>query len=201
MSESATAVVASSELLDVIQRRWSPRAFADRPVPADELNLALEAARWAASSMNDQPWHFLVGDKYSNPEAYDRIFDTLVPFNQAWAKSAPVLIMVVARKVFAYNGKPSPTALYDTGMAAGQLVLQATALGLVTHQMGGFDHAKAHELLGIPENHEAVAVMAVGWPGDPETLPAELRDREKAPRQRKPVSDFVFGGQWGQPLS
>lgn len=193
-TSTATAVLNSTELLDVIQRRWSPRAFSSRPVAAEELALLFEAARWAPSAMNDQPWTFVLGDKHTNPDTYTRIFDTLVPQNQAWAQAAPVLVLVLARTVFARNGRPSPTALYDTGMAAAQLVLQATALGLVIHQMGGFEPGKAREYLSIPEQYHPVAVMAIGWPGDADTLSEELRERERAPRQRKPVNEVVLTG-------
>jgi nitroreductase len=183
-------------VMDVVLHRWSPRAFADKPVADADLRSLFEAARWAASSSNEQPWRFLAGRR--GDETYRRIFDSLVEFNQKWARSAPVLILSVARKTYERNGDANYHALHDTGAASAQLALQATALGLHVHSMGGFDHAKARQLFGIPEEFDMGAAIAVGYLGDPEQLEGSMKDRELAPRERKPLEQIVFG-MWGEP--
>lgn len=181
---------------DLIRERWSPRAFADRPVEPEKLASVFEAARWAASAANRQPWYFLYATK-ENSEAHARFVSLLWELNVRWAQNAPVLILVVA-KHYDTPGRER-ASLYDVGMAAGNLVAQAVALGLTTHQMGGFDANKAIETLHIPANHEPLAMIALGYPGDPDALPDDLRARELAPRIRKPTSEFVFAGQWDEP--
>ena len=183
-------------MLEPILHRWSPRAYADRDVPAEDLKKAFEAARWAASSNNEQPWRFLVGRR--GDATYTKILDTLVPFNQAWANNAPVLILSVARKHFTRNGELNPHSWHDTGAAMANLGVQATALGLHTHSMAGFDHDKAQAAFHIPDDFETIAVTAVGYLGDAEILPEALRKLEQAPRQRKDLKEFVFG-EWDQP--
>ena len=182
---------------DLIARRWSPRAFADRPVPAAALRQLFEAARWAASCFNAQPWLYLVATR-EHPAEYKKMLDCLVEFNQGWAKAAPVLAISVAQLKFQHNGEPNRHAQHDVGAASISLALQATALGLAVHQMGGFDAQRARQTYGIPAEYEPVAAIAIGYPGDPASLPDELRKRETAPRTRKPVSEFVFSGAWGQ---
>ena len=181
---------------DLIARRWSPRAFADRPVSAATLRQLFEAARWAASSYNDQPWYYLVATQ-EHPGEFQKMLACLVEFNQAWAKAAPVLAISVARAKFHHDGSPNLHALHDVGAASALLALQATALGLAVHQMAGFDAGKARETYHLPADYQPVAAMAIGYPGDPAALPEKLRERETAPRTRKPVSDFVFTGDWG----
>jgi nitroreductase len=187
---------AESGVLDIILKRWSPRTYADKPVPSGDLVKMFTAASWAASSTNEQPWRFLVGKK--GDATYAKIFEALVPFNQGWAGSAPVLILSVAKKTFAKNGRPNGYALHDLGAASATLSLQATALGLHTHGMGGVDKEKARELFGIPEDFEVGAVWAVGYLGDPETLPEQLREMEIAGRERKGLGEFVFA-EWETP--
>ena len=182
---------------DLIARRWSPRAFADRPVSPDVLRQLFEAARWAASSNNDQPWFYLVAGR-ENPAEFQKMLACLVEFNQGWAKAAPVLAISVARSNFAQDGSPNGHARHDVGAASALLCIQATALGLAVHQMAGFDAALARKTYGIPAEYEPVAAMAIGYAGDPASLPQKLRERETAPRARKPVSDFVFSGAWNQ---
>ena len=182
---------------DLIRERWSPRAFADRPVEPEKLASLFEAARWAASAANRQPWRFIVATK-EDPEAHARFVSLLWELNVRWAQNAPVLILVVAQHY--ENPGRERASLYDVGMAASNLVTQATALGLVTHQMGGFDISRAIEVLNIPAGHEPLAIIALGYPGDPDTLPDDLRAREIAPRTRKPTSDFVFAGRWDESL-
>ena len=182
----------------LLQRRWSPRAFADRMVEPEQLQSLFEAARWAPSSNNEQPWHFIVGTK-ADPSAHDRLVACLKEGNRKWAFRAPVLILSVARLNLEDEGAPNRHAWHDTGMAALSLCLQATALGLVTHQMAGFEIEKARTDLGIPAGYEPVAMIAVGYPGAPASLPDYLRERELKPRERKAVTEFVSHGRWNGP--
>lgn len=184
-------------VIEDILKRWSPRAFSEKPVSPEKLKEAFEAARWAASCFNEQPWRFLAGHR--GDETYKKIFDGLVEFNQVWARRAPVLILSVAKKTFGHNGAPNYHGLHDTGAATAYLALQATALGFHTHSMGGFDHAKALKSFNIPDDFSAGAVTALGYLGDPDALPDELRQRESAPRQRKELGEIVFSD-WGKPL-
>jgi len=182
---------------DLIARRWSPRAFADRPVAKVSLLQLFEAARWAASSNNDQPWYYLVATR-DHPAEFQQMLACLVEFNQAWAKAAPVLAISVARTNFQRDASPNHHARHDVGAASALLSLQAAALGLAVHQMAGFDAERARATYHIPEDYQPVAAMAIGYPGDPAALPEKLRERENAPRARKPVSEFVYSGDWGR---
>ncbi|MBD2213257.1 nitroreductase family protein [Nostoc linckia FACHB-104] len=180
---------------DFIRSRWSPRAFSDRAVEPEKLLSLLEAARWAPSSYNHQPWSFIVATKEDATE-YNRLLSTLVEFNQGWAKNAPILILAIA-KIRTDDGKTNRHAFHDVGLALENLILQATSLGLFAHQIGGFNPEKAREVYQIPEDYEPATVVTVGYPGDPQNLPDGLRDRELAPRTRKPLTEFVFTGKWG----
>jgi nitroreductase len=182
----------------LIRSRWSPRSFSSREVSAKDLRTILEAARWAASSFNEQPWRFLVATK-SDPTAYQKLLNILVEFNQQWARTAPVLMLTVAKKTFANNGAPNHHALHDTGAALANLMLQATALGLYAHGMAGYDHERARKELGIPDDYEVGAAVAIGYLDSPDKLPEDLSKREVAPRQRKPLEEIVFGAGWNQP--
>ena len=182
---------------DLLRRRWSPRAFSDQPVEPEKLRCLLEAARWAPSSYNEQPWAYLVATR-EDPEEYARMLSVLAEGNIAWAQRAPVLMLSLARLNFERNGRPNRHAFHDVGQATANLVTQATALGLFVHQMAGFHAEKARELFSIPEGWEPVAAIALGYPGDPESLPEPLREREFAPRTRKPLEQFAFAGRWGQ---
>lgn len=186
-----------SPIHDLIKRRWSPRAFSAQAVEPLKLRSLLEAARWAASCFNEQPWNFIVATKESELE-FERLLGCLVESNARWARHAPVLMLSVARLNFERNAKPNRHAFHDVGQAAASLTLQATALGLVVHQMAGFDVAKARERFNIPEGYEPVAAIAVGYQGDLESLPEDLREKESAPRTRRPLESFVFTGTWGQ---
>jgi len=190
---------ADAGLHELIRERWSPRAFSGDPIPPAALDSLLEAARWAPSSMNEQPWSFILADRHSDPQGYARLESTLMEANRAWAGSAPVLGIAVARLAFARTGKPNRWAAYDTGQAVAQLTLQAVAVGLSVHQMGGFDADKARQLLGIPDGYEPVAALAIGYPGDDGDLSPEMRARELAPRQRRPATEWVYRSRWGQP--
>jgi nitroreductase len=181
---------------DLLKKRWSPRAFDERPVEADKLLSLFEAARWAPSSNNEQPWRFLVATKENKAE-YDRLFNCLVEGNQQWAHHAPMLLLSVAKLQFE-DGSPNRHAFHDTGMAAENLVLQATALGLVAHQMAGFRIDQARVACQIPEGYEPAAMIAVGYPGDPAQLSDRLRAREGQPRVRKPLTEVVYSTTWEQ---
>jgi nitroreductase len=184
-------------VLPVLHSRWSPRSFSDREVAPADLARVFEAARWAASSYNEQPWRFLVGTR--NSLTYKKIFDALAPFNQGWAGSAPVLILGASSTKFAHNGADNRNALYDLGAASSYLTLQAASLGIATHQMAGFDVAAARQALAIPENYAIGAVIALGYQGEPAALANEqMLAQEIAPRQRKPLKDFVFSS-WDSP--
>jgi nitroreductase len=184
-------------IIPAILHRWSPRSFSDRPVSPRDLEIVFEAAHWAASSYNEQPWRFLVGTRGS--ETYEKIFSSLIEINQKWAKSAPVLILDAAKTTFSHNNAPNAVALYDLGAAAATLCYQATAIGLHTHQMGGYDRAVARKAFDIPEDYILGAVMALGYLGEPSalTIPMMLQ-QETSPRQRKPLSEIVFSA-WNHP--
>jgi len=183
---------------ELISRRWSPRAFSERPVEPDKLVSLFEAARWASSSSNEQPWAFLVASQ-QDPKKFEALAGVLVEFNRTWANKAPVLILALAHTQFEKDGKPNRHALYDLGQAAANLSLQATALGLATHPMAGFNVEAARELFAVPEGWEPVSMIALGYPGDPDSLTEKLRQRETAQRHRKPLESFVFSGAWGHP--
>jgi len=185
---------------DLIVKRWSPRAFSPKPVPPDVLRSLFEAARWAASSYNDQPWSYMVATK-DDEKNFSKMLSVLMDMNAAWAKDAPVLAISVARQNFKHNGTPNRVALHDVGAASAQLTFEATSRGLLVHQMGGFHRDKAREAFGIPEGWEPVSALAIGYPGDPETLPEPLRKTELAERTRKPLSEFVMSGHWGHTAS
>jgi nitroreductase len=180
----------------LIRERWSPRSFAEKAVPKDVLRSLFEAARWAPSSNNQQPWAYLVATK-DDKESFDKMLGVLVEFNASWAKNAAVLAIAVAELFFPKNKVPNRNAQYDTGAASALLSVEATAQGLAVHQMAGFDPEKARQAFAIPAGWDAIATLAIGYPGDPNSLPPKLKDRELAPRTRKPISEFVMTGQWG----
>jgi len=183
----------------LIAERWSPRAFADRPVEEGMLHRLFEAARWAPSSFNEQPWSFIVAMR-TDEEAHAAIASCLSEGNRAWAEKAPVLMISVAKLRFEHNDKPNRHAYYDVGQAVAMLSVQATDLELVLHQMAGFDRDKAREVLEIPEDHDPVTAIALGFPGDPEKLPADLQKREYAPRERDGFDQFVWTGVFGEAM-
>lgn len=182
-------------ILDLIAERWSPRAFQSRPVEHEKIIAMLEAARWAASSRNAQPWSFIVATS-DQPQDHLVMVRCLGERNQRWARHAPLLMLVVA-EVETPEGQRSRTAFYDAGLAVGNLSVQAAHDGLMLRQMGGFDRDLARALYGIPPTHEPVCVLAIGYRGDPGALPEDMRDGESAPRTRKPLSDMVFSTKWG----
>jgi len=184
-------------VLPVIHHRWSSRAFSARDVTDGDLHRIFEAARWAASSFNEQPWRFIVGRKGDATHA--AIAASLMGFNQEWAPKAPVLILAVAQAKFAHNGTPNAHALYDLGASVAHLTLQAAELGMTSHQMAGFDRDKARQLLAIPEEYLMGVTVALGYQDDPSTLANErLVQLETTPRSRKSLDEMVFS-HWGQP--
>jgi nitroreductase len=185
---------------ELLRRRWSPRAFSSRPIEPEKLRSLLEAARWAASCFNEQPWSFLVATN-DNPTEYAQMLHCLVEGNQQWACQAPVLMISVSKQRFDFNGKPNRTAQHDVGLAVENLVIQATALDLWVHQMAGIHLDKIRTTYGIPEGFDPVAGIAIGYAGDPETLPEKYREQERKPRVRKTLPEFVFGGRWGEPAA
>jgi nitroreductase len=181
---------------ELITARWSPYAFADRPVPKEDLLSLFEAARWAPSSYNEQPWGYFVATK-EDPEAFAKLLSCLVEGNQVWAKAAPVLALGCTRLLFARNGQPNAAAVHDLGLASENLCLEATARGLTVHQMIGILPERARELYQVPEGVQPLTGLAIGYPGDPGNLPEHLRARDAARRPRKPLAEFLFGAKWG----
>jgi nitroreductase len=183
---------------DLLADRWSPYGFDDHPVAEADLASLFEAARWAASSYNEQPWTFFVATKKAAAE-FERLLSCLLPANQVWAKAAPVLVLGVVSLKFAKTKKDNRAAVHDLGLASANLVMEATARGLSVHQMIGILPDRARRLYRIPAHAEAWTAMAIGYKADADQLPEELRERDLAPRTRKPTGEFVFTGSWGQP--
>jgi len=182
---------------EILKRRWSPRAFADRMVESEKLRSLFEAARWAPSSFNEQPWFFIVATK-EKLEEHARLLSCLVEKNQQWARLAPVLMVSVAKLKFEKTGKPNRHAFHDVGLAMGNMLVEATALGLCVHQMAGLFPEKVREIYGVPDGFEPVAAIAIGYAAEVEVLPEPFREQELGPRIRKPISSFVFQGNWGE---
>jgi nitroreductase len=182
---------------ELITKRWSPYGFADRPVSADDLRALFEAARWAPSSYNEQPWSYIVATR-DDPDNFARVLSCLVEGNQAWAQAAPVLALGCTSLFFKKNGKPNAAAIHDLGLAASNLCLEATARGLSVHQMIGILPDKAREVFRIPDGVQPLTGLAIGYAADPATLPEKFKARDLSPRTRKPLEEFVFGGEWGE---
>ena len=192
---------ADHDIHELIARRWSPRAFdATRSIPRDELLRLFEAARWSPSSMNEQPWAFLVVDRQHSPDAHTTLLETLTERNQAWAASAPVLVLVAVRIALA-RGESGLPSWYDAGQAVAFLTLQATSQGVSVRQMEGFDRDRARLAGAVPSEFVPAVVMALGYAGDPEGLTVERhRSAELQPRVRRPISEFAFDAVWGRGL-
>ncbi len=180
-----------SVVLDVIKNRKSRRAYSPTPIESEKIKSLFEAARWAPSSMNDQPWTYIYATK-DQPELWNKLFEALNDSNKVWAKEAPLLVLSLARKHFSLNGRPNGSASYDLGSANAFLTLQATALDLNIHQMGGYDRNITIRNLNIPDQYELGVIMAIGYLGSADTLPENLKHRELAPRQRIVQREFVM---------
>lgn len=191
----------STPIFPVLAQRYSGVSFdATRNVSHEDLLTLAEAARWAPSCFGDEPWRFIICSKHANPEAWNKALQCLTEKNQAWCQHAPVLIITCASLVFDHNGSPNSFGPYDTGAAAMSICVQATALGLMTHQMAGFVADKARELFLIPETVKPLSMMAVGYQLPADKLLEEFKTRELAPRKRKPLNEHFFGGAWGTGL-
>ncbi len=182
---------------DLLRRRWSPRAFAGRPVEPEKIQRLFEAARWASSCFNEQPWVFIMATA-DQAQEYGKLLGCLMEGNQVWAKQAPLLILTLAKLHFDHNGKSNRHALHDVGLAVGNLVVQATAVDLVVHQMAGILPDMIRTQYAVPDTYEPLTALAIGYAGDPSALPDEIRERELAPRSRKSLPEMVFAQTWGQ---
>ncbi len=181
----------------LVASRFSPYAFADREVTREDLVSLFEAARWAPSSYNEQPWSYIVATREDGKE-YERLLSCLVDPNQAWAKAAPVLALGVARTRFVRNDKPNAAALHDLGAASAHLTFEASARGLAVHQMIGILPDRAREVYSIPDHSEALTGLAIGYAAEPANAPDPYRERDETPRQRKALTEFVFSGSYGK---
>lgn len=195
MSKKATT---DHPIHELISRRWSPYGFSSRPVPVADLRSLFEAARWAASSYNEQPWRFIVAIR-DDPTQFERLLSCLVEANQEWAKAVPVLALAVVSLRFSRNNKPNTVAMHDLGLAAASLTLEATARGLHVHQMAGIQPDRARELYHIPDGFQPLTALAIGYAADPATLPDELKQRDTEPRTRRPLNETVYSTNWGIP--
>lgn len=183
----------------LISNRWSPRAFDKKIPPREQVLKLLDAARWAPSSFNEQPWRFIVGIR-NEGESYEKVFNCLNGFNQKWAKNAPVLMLVCAKKTFSYNGKPNRHYMYDCGAAMASFSLQAIEDDLYVHQMAGITPEKAVEVFDVPEDFEVLTGVAVGYLGDPEMLEEKNQKSENKERARKELAEIAFMGDWGNSI-
>ncbi len=174
-----------------ILNRHSPRALSGEPVTEQELLTLFEAARWAPSAYNAQPWRFVYA--HQGTSHWQPLFDLLVEFNQGWVRHASALIVITAQSVFEQTGKPNPTHAFDTGAAWENLALQAQALGLVAHGMAGFNYEKAAEVISLPQDSVVLAMVAIGRPGKVEDLPESLREAEQL-TDRMPLMQIVHEG-------
>ena len=181
---------------EFLKQRWSPRAFTDQPVELEKLQRLLEASRWAPSCFNEQPWVFILTTK-ANQKEHDNLLSCLVDGNRTWAQHAPLLLLTVAKMHFNHNGELNRHAFHDIGLAIGNLLVQATAMDLVVHQMAGILPDRIRELYALPKGFEPVTGIAIGYQGVAEFLPEPFKERELAPRSRKPIKEWVFSGIWG----
>jgi nitroreductase len=188
---------ADHDILDLLRQRWSPRAFSADEVGANELHQLFEALRWAPSASNEQPWSFLVGMR-PQAAAFEQLLACLNAGNQAWARNAAGIVITVVRRDLAGKPQPNRTAQYDLGQAVAYFTFQATALGLVVHQMAGVDLDEVRRVGAVPDGYDPVTAIAFGYPAESSTLPEDIRKKDAAPRVRRPLREFVFGSSWGQ---
>jgi len=185
------------EIHPLISARWSPRAYSSKSIPADVIRRLFEAARWAPSSSNDQEWRYIIG--FRGDETYQKMFETMVEFNQLWAGEAPLLVLACGQTISAKTGKPSSIYAYDVGQSVATLGLQAVHEGLFVHQMGGFDKNKARKFFELPPEVEPLSLMAIGYYGDPANLHPGLQQSEKSERARNNFNTFVFTNKYLEP--
>jgi nitroreductase len=204
MSDPAHPKIArpDHEILDVIRQRWSPRAFNPaREVSRADLRRLFEAARWAPSSFNEQPWRFVVADRRLSPDAFAALHASLVPANRLWSAEVPTLVLLAVRTTLERDNAVNAHAWYDAGQAVAFLALQATAGDLAIRQVQGFDQEEARRACLVPAPFEPAVILAIGYAGDPEALTVDKhRAAERAPRQRRTIDEFVFEGTWGRSL-
>lgn len=187
---------------ELIAQRWSPRAFDDQKnVGHEQLIALLEAARWAPSCFGDEPWRYMVWNKHNDYEAWQRAYDCLTEGNQLWVRYAPVLLLATCASHFRHNGSPNRWAAYDTGAASENICLQATAMGLHAHQMGGFNAEKIQEAFSIPAEYHCMAMIAIGYQAEPGMLDDTLTQRELAERTREPLASRFFANAWGMGIT
>ena len=191
--------VTSKPIHELLARRWSPRAFDPaRPVSREQLMTLLEAGRWAPSCNGDEPWRYLIWDRKRDPEGFQKAFDCLSENNRKWVKNVPLLMLSCAGSNFEATGKPNRWTQHDTGAASVSMALQAEALGLAYHQMGGWDADKARAAFSIPAEYTPMAMIAVGYQASPDILDEETKAKELRPRGRKPLAERFFEGGWGK---
>jgi nitroreductase len=187
---------------ELLARRWSARAFdPNRPVSREQLRVLLEAGRWAPSCNGDEPWRYLIWDRARDPQGWQKAFDCLSENNKKWVKNVTLLMLSCAGSNFEATGKPNRWTQHDTGAASVSMALQATALGMMVHQMGGFDAEKARAAFAIPAGYNPMAMIAVGYQTGPDILDEETKAKELRPRARKPVAERFFEGGWGRPFA
>jgi nitroreductase len=195
--------ITSVPIHDLLARRWSPRAFdPKRPVSREQLKVLLEAGRWAPSCNGDEPWRYLIWDKGRDPQGWQKAFECLSENNKKWVKNVPLLMLSCAGSVFGATGKPNRWTQHDTGAASVSMALQAVALGLIVHQMGGWDVDKARAAFDIPADYTPMAMIAVGYQAEPDTIDdPEVKKKELTPRARKPLTERFFEGGWGKGIA
>ena len=184
----------------LLEKRWSPRSFSGKPVSAEALGSLFEAARWAASCYNEQPWRYIVARK-DQPDEYDKLLSCLVEGNQVWAMQAPVLMLAVTKKTFTFNGKPNAHARHDLGLATAGIMLQAAALDLYVHAMGGILPERAAEIYQVPDDFQVATGIALGFLGDLDSLDESMKATELETRVRKPLEEIVFTSSWAEPAA
>ena len=187
---------------ETLANRWSGRAYdASKKVSHEQVMALLEAARWAPSCFGDEPWRFIVWDKNTDAVAWQQAFDCIVPGNQTWVKDSALLVLACADTLFGHNQQPNRWAQYDTGAATENLCLQASSMGLMAHQMGGFNVDKTRETFVIPAQFTLMAMVSIGYAADIATVEGEDLARETAPRKRKPIGELFFSDAWGKPAA
>jgi nitroreductase len=199
MAETTNVLTLEHEIMPVLTQRRSPRAYSDKAVSAEVVEQVFTAASSSASCFGEQPWRYIMGSQATSPEAFEKILGGMSEFNQAWAKKAPVLAVGVAKLQFSHDNNPNGWAKYDVGQATATLAVEATELGLQIHQMAGFLPDTLRATFSIPEGFDPVVVFTLGYPGPASNLPDGLREKEIAPRTRKPLAEFLFEGAWPTP--